>query len=241
MAFIFLVLVHHIKILETPLFMKSQHRNSKLFYRKSIMVLGISALVGVLLVFLSNWTINHSTEGKTFHSLKDVPHQRTGLLLGTSKTLRDGRPNPYYENRIKATTSLFKASKIERVIISGDNSRAEYDEPTMMRTDLISLGIDSTKIFLDYAGFRTLDSMVRAKEIFGQDSVTVISQEFHNQRAIYLASYAGVYAIGYNAKDVVGSGGIKTSIREYFARCKVFLDLIIGKEPHFLGEKIRLE
>ena len=110
-----------------------------------------------------------------------------------------------------------------------------------LQRDLIAAGIPQNKIFLDYAGFRTLDSMVRAKKIFGQNSVTVISQKFHNERAIRLADYYGIKAVGYNAKAVGKTYGFKTNLREKLARVKVIIDFIIGTKPHFLGEKITIQ
>lgn len=109
-----------------------------------------------------------------------------------------------------------------------------------MRNDLIAAGIDSTIIFRDYAGFRTFDSMIRAREIFGQTSLTIISQPFHNQRAIYIASRESINAIGFNAKDVGGSNGIKVQTREKLARVKVFVDYIFGVKPKFLGPKVEI-
>ncbi|MBT8180545.1 MAG: YdcF family protein, partial [Eudoraea sp.] len=102
-------------------------------------------------------------------------------------------------------------------------------------------GIPAEKIYLDYAGFRTLDSMVRAKFIFGLDSVTVISQKFHNERAIYLAEKKGLKAIGFNAKGISGKQGIKVQFREYFARVKVFIDLLLNTQPRFYGDKIEIK
>jgi SanA protein len=165
----------------------------------------------------------------------------TGLLLGTSKYLKSGYPNLYFSYRIEAATELFKAGKIRNIIISGDNGRSSYDEPTDMKNELIKNGVDSNHIYLDYAGFRTFDSVVRVKEIFGQDSVLFISQKFHNERAVYIADQLGITAYGYNAKDVAKLFGIKTKIREKFARVKVILDFMIGTKPKFLGEKVKIE
>lgn len=143
-----------------------------------------------------------------------IPFNRVGLLLGTSKSGRSGHNNPYYDYRIQAAVRLIKDQKIKYLIISGDNGRKDYNEPELMRSDLISAGIDSSIIYLDYAGFRTFDSIIRLKEIFGQDSVTFITQQFHNERAIYVASNEGISAIGYNAKDVGSRQGMKTQLRE---------------------------
>ena len=194
----------------------------------------------ILLVLLSNYVINSSAEGKTFSRVDAVPINKVGLVLGTSKKLVGGQPNPYYSYRINATLALFKANKIEFVLVSGDNATPYYNEPITMKKDLVAGGIPEEKIFLDYAGFRTLDSMVRAKAIFGLDRVTVISQKFHNQRAIYLAERKGLTAIGFNATDVTGNSGLKVHLREYFARVKVFIDLLFNTQPKFYGERIEI-
>ena len=194
-----------------------------------------------LVILLSNLMINASAEGKTFTRITEVPQNKVGLVLGTSKKLVSGQPNLYYSYRIKATIDLYKAKKIEFVLVSGDNGSQYYDEPTTIKKDLVAGGIPSDKIFLDYAGFRTLDSMVRAKEVFGLEKVTVISQKFHNQRAIYLAERKGLTAIGFNATDVTGNSGLKVHLREYLARVKVFIDLIFNTQPKFYGERIEIK
>lgn len=199
------------------------------------------AITPILLVLLCNFTINSSAEGKTFDRIEDVPKNKVGLVLGTSKKLTNGQPNLYYSYRIRATISLFKAKKIEFVLVSGDNGTQYYNEPITIKKDLVAGGIPEEKIFLDYAGFRTLDSMVRAKEVFGLEKVTVISQEFHNQRAIYLAERKGLTAVGYNATDVTGNSGLKVHLREYLARVKVFIDLLFNTQPKFYGERIEIK
>lgn len=195
----------------------------------------------LLIVLFCNAIIEYSTKGKTFSDLAQVPKNKVGLVLGTSKRLTDGQPNPYYIYRINATIELFRAGKIEFILVSGDNGSIYYNEPNTFKKDLVKGGIPEEKIFLDYAGFRTLDSMVRAKSIFGLDSVTVISQEFHIERAIYLAEKKGLYAIGFNAKDVSGNQGLQVRLREYFARVKVFLDLLLNTQPKFYGEKVEIK
>ena len=161
-----------------------------------------------------------------------------GLLLGTGKLLSNGYENLYYRYRINAAADLWKAGKIKYLVISGDNSRKGYDEPSDMRADLMLLGVDSAAIYLDYAGFRTFDSIVRLREIFGQTKVTIISQLFHNQRAIYIAKREGIEAIGFNARDVSQKIGWRVKFREKLARVKVFVDFVTGKKPKFLGEKV---
>ncbi len=195
----------------------------------------------ILVIFLSNYIIEKNAKNKLFVTVESVPQNNVGLVLGTVKRLQNGQINLYYKYRIEATISLYTSGKISYIIVSGDNSTSAYDEPTDFKSDLIAGGIPEDKIYLDYAGFRTLDSVVRVKEIFGQDSVTIISQGFHNERAIYLAENFDINAVGFNAKDVSGRYGLKVQLREYLARTKVFLDILFNVQPKFLGKKIEIK
>lgn len=205
--------------------------------RLTLLVLSIPCLALVI----CNFRINSFAEGKTFNSIEQVPENKVGIVLGTSKKLKNGQSNAYYRNRILATVRLFEADKIQFVLVSGDNGSIYYNEPTTMKKDLVSAGVPEDRIFLDYAGFRTLDSIVRAKEVFGLKSATIISQKFHNERAIYLAESKGLHAVGFNAEDVSIESGFKVQLREYFARVKVFLDLALQTQPKFYGDKINIE
>ena len=207
---------------------------------KKILKWGIAFLFlgTLLLVFFSNYTIQHTTKNKTFSYTSQIEKNRVGLLLGTAKYYKGGGINLYFKYRIEAAVALYKSNKIDYILVSGDNSSHYYNEPMTIKRELVKRGIPAEVIYLDYAGFRTLDSVIRAKEVFGQDKITVISQQFHNERAIYLAERKGIEAIGFNAKDVEGSGGYKVKFREYFARTKAFLDIIFHVEPKFYGEPI---
>lgn len=204
-----------------------------------------SILIGAVLIFAvivcANYAVRHTAKAFIYQNIDSIPQNKAGLLLGTSKLLRSGLPNQYFQNRIQATVDLYKAGKIEVVVISGDNSRKGYNEPEDMKSELMLRGIPEDKIYLDYAGFRTLDSVVRMEKIFGQKSFTIISQKFHNQRAIYIAYAKGLQAVGYNAEDVNAYSGFKTQLREKFARVKLFLDLWTGKNPKFLGEPVIIQ
>ena len=189
-------------------------------------------------MFWANHTIECATEDYVTSSINKLPKEKVGLVLGTSKSLKNGNKNPYFFYRIEAAEELFRSGKIDYIIVSGDNSSQYYNEPEDMQTELIARGIPKTKIFLDFAGLRTLDSVVRAKEIFGQNSYLIISQRFHNERAVFLAQKKGIEAYGYNAKDVNKKAGFKTNLREYFARVKVFYDLFFGVDPKFSGSKV---
>lgn len=208
---------------------------------KRLLLIGsLIVLALVCVVYFCNKAVEDASEGKLYSDVRSIPYNKAGLLLGTSKFLASGYKNLYYQYRIDAAVTLYKAGKISYIIISGDNSRKEYNEPEDMRNDLVAAGIDSSHIYLDYAGFRTFDSMVRLKEIFGQQAATIISQPFHNQRALFIANKEGINAIGFNARDVNAEAGLRVQAREKFARVKVFLDYLFGKKPKFLGEKVHL-
>jgi SanA protein len=200
----------------------------------------VTVLVIFLLIFCNN-SIKSFSAAYLYRDVTSIPKNKTGLLLGTSKKLPDGRENLYFNYRIDAAFELLQAKKIDYLIISGDNGTDDYNEPRDMKDELVSKGIPDSVIFLDYAGFRTLDAVVRCKEIFSQRAITVISQKFHNERAVYIARHKDIEAIGFEAKDVDKYHGFKTRIREYFARVKVFIDLfLLHTGPRFLGEKIEI-
>ncbi len=202
------------------------------------------AIVACTLFFLILWYANHTveraTKGLDYDDLAKVPYRKVGLLLGTSKQLKNGHSNLFFKYRIDATIDLYKNHKLKYIVISGDHSEKYYNEPQDMKNALIALGIPDSVIFLDYAGLRTLDSVVRCKEIFGQNEFIIISQAFHNERAIYIAQQFKLDAVGFNAREPSIKFGVKTYIREYFARVKVLLDMLVDKQPRHLGAKIRI-
>ena len=195
--------------------------------------LSLVALLGARLV------IARASRGRTYSDISQIPYRPVGLVLGCPKRVYGGWSNPYFEYRMAAAAELVLHKKVDYLVVSGDNHVHSYDEPTDMKNSLIERGVPADRIYLDYAGFRTLDSVVRVKEIFGQGAVTIVSQKFHNQRAIFLASHHGVDAIGFDAPDVALKYDVKTSIREQFAKVKAVLDIyVLHKKPHFLGPKI---
>ena len=212
-------------------------RKKRQFKRKWILWLGL-VLLGFILY--SNIRIDRYAKGRLYDTVSDVPHYHTALVLGTSPIGRNGGPNLYFLSRIDATAKLYEAGKIGRILVSGDNRKEEYNEPEEMKKALVDKGIPEEVIFLDYAGFRTFDSVVRAKEVFGQSEFIVVSQKFHNERAVFIAGKKGIKAAGFNAADVRASYGFITHVREWGARCKVFIDLLFGKKPHFLGEPVNI-
>ena len=198
------------------------------------------ALCTLLLIMLTNVWVEYTASNYLYNTTNESPYNKVGVVLGTSKYLVNGQENLFYKYRIAAAVKLYNSGKIKYIIISGDNGSKYYDEPTTFKKDLIKQGVTETHIFLDYAGFRTLDSVIRAKAIFGQQSFTVISQQFHNERAITIGNLKGIKVIGYNAKDVKGHSGLKVKIRELLARVKVLIDEITFKQPKFLGEPVKI-
>ena len=181
----------------------------KKFIKWSILVL---LLVFTFGFFRANSIIVSNAEGKLFDRAENCPQAPVALVLGTSKTNKRGNANLYFKYRIEAAAALYKAGKVKYILVSGDNHIKGYDEPTDMKNALIAAGVPESKIYLDYAGFRTLDSMERALKVFGQKKVIVVSQRFHNERAIYLGEHFGMTVYGLNAKDVAKMGGFKTKV-----------------------------
>lgn len=200
-------------------------------------------LLAAFTIFIagSQGTIEQSGAGRIYGDVDEIPHRPAALVLGCARTLSNGRPNLYFRYRIEAAAALYHSGRTDYLIVSGDNRRADYDEPTDMREALIAVGVPGDRIYRDYAGFRTLDSVVRAREIFGQREFIIVSQRFHNERALYIARGHGIDAIAFNASDVARLGGLRMKAREYLARCKTVLDLrLLGTTPKFLGPAVPL-
>ncbi len=191
-------------------------------------------------LWFTNYSATQAGKGVLFDTVDEVPHRRAGLVFGCSEKLGT-RDNLYFKYRIEAAAELWKAGKVDCLIVSGDNREKYYNEPVAMRKALVKAGVPFRKIACDYAGLRTLDSVVRAKKIFGLNEMTLISQKFQNERAAYIAKANGMDVVGYNAKDVQGYAARKTEDREVLARVKMWLDVhITDKQPRHLGDPVPL-
>ena len=194
-------------------------------------------LSAVVLVAFSNTVILGSSQGRLYSEIDSIPYNQIGLLLGTSPYMRDGSANPFFVNRIDAAVRLYEAGRIDMILASGDNRYRDYDEPAYMRDALIERGVPVDRIIVDIAGYRTLDSVVRAGSVFGWTRFTIISQEFHNHRALFIADRSGLDAIAFIADDVAGYTGLHQSLREHLARTLAVLDVyLLGTEPRETGE-----
>lgn len=207
--------------------------------RKRVLIAGV--LVGVmgLYVLVANLVVV-SYGSYTSADLDGVPAVHAALVLGTSRKLGDGRENGFYRRRMAAAAALYAHGKCRRLVVSGDNRTASYNEPEDMKADLIALGVPAEAIVCDYAGRRTLDSVVRFKEVFGQESGIVVSQRFHNERAVFIARHRGIALHGFNAEDVDAYNGFRTRVREVGSKAFAVLDVLFGSQPRFLGERIAI-
>jgi SanA protein len=197
-----------------------------------ICLLGLSSILAARLV------IERTALNRTFSDPEQLPNREVGLVLGCAKEV-GGAPNWYFIHRVNAAARLYHAQKINHILVSGDNRHPGYNEPADMKNALIAQGVPAEDITCDYAGLATLDSIVRADKVFGQQSFTVISQSFHTKRAIFIATQKGLNVVGFNAPDIARAAAAPTLLREELARVKTILDLwILHRKPRFLGPPV---
>ncbi|WP_018968914.1 SanA/YdcF family protein [Rubritalea marina] len=199
-----------------------------------LLAFGASGLLALGLIYLR---VESVAAPRLEYTLDAVPERKVCLVLGCAPTLIDGRPNLYFKFRIDAAAQLYHAGKVQFLLVSGDNSDRYYDEPTAMKKALVAAKVPEHAIICDYAGLRTLDSVVRAKEVFKEESILLVSQPFHSKRAIYLGQALGVDIVAHPAADVTTNQGTKTQMREIFARAKAFLDIhLLDTQAKHLGQ-----
>jgi SanA protein len=222
--------------------MKKQGRKGKLrFWFKWVAMVGlVLSLIVMGLGIYANVAPVWVSRGKIFSDVNAVPPMDVGLVFGTTDRIGDDE-NLYFRYRMEAAESLWKAGKVKTFLVSGDNRSQYYNEPEKMRSALIARGIPKDRIECDYAGLRTLDSVVRAKKVFGVHKVLFITQRFQVERGMYIAQAKGIEAYGFEAEDVLSEAGRKTKIREVGARVKMWLDVhFLKTEPRHLGERMEL-
>lgn len=205
---------------------------------RAVRIVFFSLCILVLIIFICNVWVIKSTEDGVYYDYETLPENKVALVLGTSNRLMDGTSNPFFENRIAAAAGLFFSGKVKHFILSGDNRSKYYNEPLEMRKALIKAGVPDSVITLDYAGLRTLDSVVRSKEIFGQESITIITQPFHSYRALFISRYHNIHAVAIVALEPTKEWHLNVYLREYLARTKAIIDLYLLKTaPRHLGKK----
>ncbi len=200
--------------------------------------LGIASILFTASLLLVDRWFAVKVANRIYTEHKQIPEQSVGLVLGTSKYIARSL-NPYYTARINGAISLFQEKKIHTILASGDNKHRSYNEPITMQKDLVKANIPVADIVLDYAGFRTLDSIIRAQKVFDLKAFTIITQRFHCERALFIADKYDIPAICYAVPQPKGKAALRLHVREILARVKAIIDLYIShKEPHFLGEPI---
>lgn len=192
--------------------------------------LGIAGLLCLALMLICDQLVTDNAEGKAFSDIGSIKYNKVGLLLGTTPQARLTKvTNYFFIYRIDAAEQLYKAGKIGKILISGDEDSMDgINEPECMRDSLVARGVPSSDILLDGKGYRTINSVVNANKLFGLKSFTIISQKFHNERAIYQAEHLALdleNALAFNAEMPKTRRAYLTSVREYFARVKMFIDL----------------
>jgi SanA protein len=191
-----------------------------------------AGFLGVVVVLGCNWWVLHNTRNQIYFDISKLPANEVALVLGTSKFVKTGHENLFFRYRMEATARLWREGKIKYIILSGNNDSEYYNEPADMRRALLQLGVADEDMRLDYAGYRTFDSVVRCKQIFHHDRITIVSQNFHNARALYIGNHEGLTAIAFAAQDVPDGYSIRTIVREYLARPLAMLDVhLFSPEP----------
>lgn len=197
----------------------------------AVVLVAVSGITG------SYYAASVASSGRLFDDVSRVPARQVGVVFGCDEKI-NGRENLYFKYRIDAAVELWQAGKVKTLIVSGDNRSRYYNEPQKMKNALVARGIPAGRIVCDFAGLRTLDSVVRAKEVFGVSDAVFITQKFHNERAIYLARANGMDPVGYNAKAVGGAASTRMKLREIAARVNMSLDVhVLKTEPQHLGAR----
>lgn len=205
------------------------------------LLLILFCLTVVLLVGANIWVVN-SSRAYVYEDMDRLPGNDIGLVLGTSPFTRQGNSNLLFRHRIKAAAELYHAGKVRHLLLSGANPDESYNEPRKMYQALRKAGVPDEAMTMDFAGFRTFDSMVRARRVFGLDRLTIISQRFHDYRAVFIGRRVGLDVVAYNRPQEDPSQNLRTEAREFFARVIAVADLfIIFTRPRYLGEEVEIK
>jgi len=211
----------------------------KIFLFRSRFLVLLLILIFVSGILGANFWVGHIAAGKIFQKVDAIEDHQIILVLGAGVE-QDDKISDVLRDRLDTAVELFTNRKVLRIIISGDNSRENYNETDSMRNYLLEAGIPPRIIFTDYAGFDTFDSIFRAREIFGAEKLILISQEFHLPRAIFLAEKLGIEALGFSANLRKYRNQPQMNLREVLANTKAVGNILFNSKPHFLGEKFDL-
>ena len=213
---------------------KLQSAFTLLQIKRAVRYLAIFVAFFAFLLIIVDQTIGYYVRKDIYYDIEKIPNRPYGLVLGTSKYFANNTLNLFYYNRLLAAQRLFEAKKVDYLLLSGDNRTLQYNEPRTMLKDLKKMGVPQEFIYLDFAGFRTLDSVIRADQVFKAHSLTIISQKFHCERALFIAKFHNIDAICFVADYPQVYSFVR--VREFFARLQAVWDLMVEREPYFLGE-----
>lgn len=199
-----------------------------------MILLGFCFIIAAIIMILQYW-IHFTTKAFIYSDVNRLPDSDFAVVLGTSRYLQNGKSNPFYTERIKGAAELYHLGKVKHFIVSGDNRHLNYNEPRMMAQDLIKKGVPQSAITYDFAGFRTLDSMIRAHKVFELNHFIVVTQQFHCERALFIGLKHQIQANCFSVKNPKHSFYVQ--FREFFARLDAILDIYLFKtQPKFLGK-----
>ncbi len=205
-------------------------KNTKKFFYASIL--------GLFIVIIVNFYVKSQTDSLIFESINQVPKTEVGIIFGAG--INGDKPSKYLKDRLDAGILLFKSKKINKILLSGDNGNDAHDELTVMKKYCFAHGVDTTKIYIDYAGFDSYSTMFRAKSIFKVDRAILVSQKYHLNRAVYIGNQLKINSIGYSANIGTYNGYKYVCFREYFSILKSVIDVIRNRKPHFLGKEVNI-
>ncbi|RLJ73603.1 SanA/YdcF family protein [Pedobacter alluvionis] len=206
--------------------------------KKIIKLLFYAFILGVMVVLSVNLLIKHQTNPAIYSNEQDIPKTKVAIIFGAG--INGNKPSKYLKDRLDAGIKLYKNNKIDKILLSGDNGSDAHDELTVMKLYCYEHGVDTNKIYLDYAGFDSYSTLYRSKFIFDIDTAILVSQKYHLNRCINIGDKLGIKSYGFVADQGTYQGFKYASFREYFAVVKSTIDLMIGRKPHFLGEKVNI-
>ncbi|WGE70525.1 YdcF family protein [Actinobacillus equuli subsp. haemolyticus] len=202
------------------------------FCVKSIVCVGWVSVILTLFVLVIDGATGVYVKDSIYTDIEKLPKYNDAVVLGTSKYYSKGSPNLYYKYRLEAAMTLLKRGKVKNLLVSGDNKTPYYNEPKVMQNDLRRMGVQKELIKQDFAGYRTLDSIVRAREVYQLEPFVIVTQQFHCERALFIAKYHHIDAVCFAAK--YPEGHIKVRIREFFARLGMLWDFLMDTQPETL-------
>ncbi|MCZ4243253.1 SanA/YdcF family protein [Pedobacter punctiformis] len=201
--------------------------------KKLIKPLILVAIAGIVFVVTVNYYVKSKTNPSIYSNEKELPKSNVAIIFGAG--INNNKPGKYLQDRLDAGIKLYKENKVQKLLLSGDNGNDEHDELTVMKTYCYEHGVDTTKIYVDYAGFDSYSTMYRAKNLFKVDTAILVSQKYHLNRAVYIGDQLGIKSYGFVANRGIYGGYNYVRFREYFAIAKSALDVARNRNPHFMG------